>query len=226
MSETKSTDVDALHRELDTALGLTKGAEIDLAHLCLAIINRGTSEGAPALLRYLAEHWRSRESSEEIPIDPIVAEHVLSTMIECYGVVVDAMLELQLRANLGEEEFYTRIWEAINNPILPDADARAFALLWIMNDVRVPYFQLSQGLRLTNADWGVLGRKLQGSTDRVRFILAKEFEQRSESADLLLQELDTLEGVERVRVMGFLLWELRRQTDKGTTSRLLLERLR
>lgn len=118
------------------------------------------------------------------------------------------MLELLLKANPEEPDFYRDLYELTRNPIFSTFEAKSFALHWILIDKRIPYFKLPQGLRMTNDDWDRLREKLHLECALIRFILNAELQQNSERADLLLQVLDRHEGLERIRLLGIVIWEL------------------
>jgi hypothetical protein len=210
----EAVDAEALVRELDTTLALVDADKINLAYAIYVIIERARPDDRPSLLRHAAHNWDSVQSSGEYKPKPVISADELDELKSTYGKVVDGLLDMQFTRKPPEDEFYKELDALIHNPVFRTDQSRAFALYWTLIDNRTPYFQIEQGLRLSDDDFIALGRKLRTETARVRFILASKFDQRSEEADVLLRELDALEGPERVRVMAYILHNLRQRATR------------
>jgi hypothetical protein len=202
--------LESVCREVDTTLALVEANEINLAYVLYQLIEKAPPEDRPAVLKHTAENWRSAASSHEYKFSPVISDNEQKELEERYGLLVDRFLVLLLDEKPSVETFYERLYAVICNPIFETAAARVFALLWFLLDKRIPYFELQQGLRISNEDWQALSIKLRVELARIKFILASSFDQRSEQADLLLRELDHLEGPDRVRLMAVVVWELER----------------
>jgi hypothetical protein len=198
-----------LQSQVDNTLGLTAGDSANLAYALFRLLDAADEEDRPVLLRYITERWDLRSSSGEVRLPQLINSNELDDLKQSYGPIVDSSLKMMAAANPPADEFYDQLYELIHNPIFKDEKTQAFALYWLLIDNRIPYFQLEQGLRLSDDDWRRLSEKVQPEKAKLNFILAIDFEQRSEEADLILRELDRLQGPERVRLMGFLMWVLR-----------------
>lgn len=220
MNETNETATQ-LRTEVDTILALADADRINTAYALLKVIEKATPADQPDLLQHLAEHYDAADSSKEIKIESFISENDRDLLKKRYGKLVDQMLQMILDDKPDVALFYKQLCELLHNQLLRDERARAFALYWLLIDKRMPYFQLTQGLRMSSEDFTALGKKLRVEMSRIRFILASSFEQRSEEADLLLKELDAHTGSERVRLMGYILWQLRDKDKESTLARLL-----
>ena len=221
--DNESPSLESLQDEIDTARGTIDADDVNSAYLYLKIIDRAHPNEKPLLLQYLVEHAKYGASSKEIKVDPVIQRNDLDQLRKRYASLVDDLLEIILTDNPPAPEFYARLCALLDNPALADDRARAFALHWILVDKRVPYFQLDEGLRVSNEDWRALSVKLQTERAKLRFILASDFEQKSEEADLVLRVLDDFGGLEKVRLMGSLIWELR---EEVRTVKAMIEMLR
>lgn len=214
---TTLADWDEARRGIDATLGLLDASRIDVAYAVLRIIESATQELRPRLLKYTAEIWERAATSGEIKPDPIITTNELDALETKYGNVVNGLFDVILAENPTVDDFYLHLYDLIHNPVLNTEQARAFALYWLMIDRRLPYFHLEPGVRVSDDDWVALGRKIEQSKDRARFILGSSdrIERRSEEADLLLQELDALsDRLERVRLLAFILYVLRDETRR------------
>jgi len=216
-------DIEHDHKnQIDAVLGLADADDVNVAYATLRVLEDVPDATRPDVLRHLIDHWDSRSSSDEVRLPRIISSSDFDELRERYGQFVDSALQMMVRDNPSIETFYRELDALVHNPILKDEKARAFSLYWILIDRRIPYFQLEKGMRLSDEDWADLSAKLQTQRAKIRFILAGRFSQRSEEADLILRELDTLERVEQVRLLGYLLWELR-ETDRKLRDAGLLK---
>jgi hypothetical protein len=197
-------------KEVDAILALTKGNAINISYALFKTLNGVSSEEQPRLLQYIAEHFGHIESCDEIPIDVFINGDELSALKSQYSKVVDSIFEMILQSRLSVYDFYAALnSQIIHNNIFKDEKSKSFALYWILIDRRIPYFQLDQGLKTSNEEWQAISRRLNIEKQRVSFILASDFSQKSEEADLLLKEIDSKEEQERVYLLGYILFLLR-----------------
>ena len=206
-------------KEIDAILTLTKGNAINISYALLQMLESAPPEEQSELLKYVAEHFGIFESSEEIPIDVYINDNQLSTLKARYSKVVDSMFEMILASSPPVEDFYRSFNSLIiHNSVFEDDQARAFAMYWILIDRRIPYFELGQGLKISNEEWQAISKKLRLEKTKIRFILATNFTQRSEGADLLLKVIDSPQyQQERVYLFGYTL-ELARETERRAAS--------
>ena len=71
----------------------------------------------------------------------------------------------------------------------PSEASKIFAFYYIIMDSRVPYFELKQGYEMSNESYRRLRLKHATTLKRVRYILNADFNQKTERASLLLDEL-------------------------------------
>jgi len=218
---TQPDAIDQLCSEIDTTLALADADKVNISYALLKIVEKAPPDDQPRLLQHIAENFNDATSSKEIKIDAFISENEKEQLKERYGGLVDKMLEIILADRPTPADFYQELHKLLNNPLFREEKTRAFSLYWLLIDKRIPYFQLPQGIRMSDDDWGALSKKLRLPRARIRFILASKFQQRSEEADLLLRELDAYTGPEKVRLMGYVLWRLRDMEKQAELVRLL-----
>lgn len=210
-------ELDRTRREIDTAFGVLDAEPINLVATFVRMLRDCDPALRPDLVRYIMEHDARQDEAEgglgrsakEIKLDAIISDNELENLKRRLSRVVDGMFEVILDDKPEVMEVYARIWDLIENPMFRTEEEQAFAFYWVYIDRRMPYFEVGEGMRMSNADWAELGNKLRQERARIRFILATQFSSRSEEADLILRELDQHEDPERVRLMALVLWELR-----------------
>ncbi|MCW5649790.1 MAG: hypothetical protein KIS62_08600 [Ramlibacter sp.] len=206
---TSSTETrEQLAAEIDTALSLGDGTKINLSYTILKIIQRADLSDQPVLIRHAAESFENAQSSKEIQIDAFINDTERALLEKKFGKLVDQMLNLIFSDNAPEEKFYANLQALLQNPLFPDEKTRTFAFYFALIDKRLPYFQLTQGLKMSDDDWKQSHRRLSRERAKIRFILNSEFKQRSEEADLLLKEICAQKNYEdQVSLMGYILFE-------------------
>jgi hypothetical protein len=200
-TKTRESLTAELIRQIDTTLALTKGERIDVCYALYKVITQAEAKDQSALLQHTAEVFGEAESSEEIEIDGFIPVNERKQMEQRLGKMTNAMLVHLVQENLPEDTFYTRLWELINNPVFRDEKAKAFALYYVLIDRQIPYFQLPEGLKMANEDYRDSRRRLRRSCQRIGFILARDFGQRTEEADILLREIKSAKEADQVVLM-------------------------
>lgn len=147
-----------------------------------------------------------------------------------YGEIVDTLFESCLKravaSNLVEEQLYEMVWESVvNNSIFDTDETRKFALYYILIDRRVPYFRIEMGLSVDNKDYQAMIRTLDQDIQKMRFVLAFDFEQKTQEAsnllDIILKQPDYQH---QVVLLARLVTELKK--DKNSMLMELLKRIR
>lgn len=121
---------------------------------------------------------------------------------------VSGILGSALERNSSEDDFYRLLWNSItdHNPLLPEEDDVIYAIYMIWQDGRIPYFQLDEGVKMTNERFAEITRKNKDLIKKARFIVRSSLEQRTEVSALLLKILSECETEEdRVVVLAQIL---------------------
>lgn len=130
------------------------------------------------------------DSDETVPLENSPYEAQKKTLKDTYGDFVDSFIEFFTKRKGMKEDFYHDLWEAIcNDTFFPSEASKIFAFYYIIIDSRVPYFELKQGYEMSNESYRKLRLKHATTLKRVRYILNADFNQKTERASLLLDEL-------------------------------------
>lgn len=148
---------------------------------------------APEALRYFFENSELIESANSTAADGNISESTGKILKKQYAELVDALFEQQLSKNLPISVFYQKIWEIISiSPCFDDENSRIFALYYIWIDARVPYFQLDDGISMSNKEFQEYSDQMINDIQKARFILRTNlFEQRTSRASVLLELIES-----------------------------------
>jgi len=208
--------------KISTILNNGKGTNINLCYAYIVVLNSEDKEFQSDALEYLCENYDSAESCEEVEIDAIISSNEEKVLEGKFSNVADEMIKSLVNQNLSKEEFYQDLWLSINSPFFRDDRAKSLSLLRVLSDKRIPYYQIpDDGKKMNNADFKEIRLGLYEKTAKIRFLLTKEFSQKTEQADHILRVLDECSGDEKIVLMTMFIKEA-----KGKKGELgLLEKL-
>lgn len=93
--------------------------------------------------------------------------------------------------NTEVEEFYSNLWKLIKSyPDIASKKERVFMTFSVWQNPRIPYFQLPQGMKMSNDEFREIWDDIQETLTQARFVIFSRFEQRSEEASVLLDLLN------------------------------------
>ena len=128
------------------------------------------------------------DETKEISVSPY--EKQRKALKKEYGDIVDSYIELFAKRNESTTDFYHHLWSSIQNELVfPDEAAKVFAFYYVIIDRRVPYFNLKPSYNMTSEAYRKLWHAHSSELKKIRYILSIDFNQRTEEASLLLDEL-------------------------------------
>lgn len=196
------------YADLITILDEGAGSKINRAAAVYQLIEQAPEKSRADLLRTACEVWEDSEENGTITLENHIGEAELESLKKRYSKLVDGLLEGLLQSNPSESLFYQQLWDILGNSILPDEKARYFALYWVLIDARVPYFDLGEGMSMSNEHYRIVNRRIHLQRAHIRFAVKRSFEQKAQRASILLQELDSVSGEDKVVLMANLLGSL------------------
>lgn len=184
------TALETIKMEIDDIIQKSAGTRIDAACKIYNVVASASGHEAEAL-QYFYEHSEEGTFGEQNPTDAIFDVSEQFQLVSSYGKMIDGALEALLRQNMPCKEFYAKLWEYIaKDTILSGAKEKAFALFYIWIDVRIPYFELEPGLKMSNEVYQEVSGKLRALIKKARFILYAPVEQKTERASRILKLVD------------------------------------
>lgn len=197
----KQREFEQASDRLKEIISTAKGSLLDLAYYIYKVIISVPGK-EPDLLRVVFEECDQIESSEEEPLQKIFTEDEKEQYRDTYGKSVDGMLDALLKKGLSKEAFYQELWKSIqDNPMLEGEKEKAFAFFYIWIDVKVPYFELEPGLRMSNEEYKEIKKEIMEEIKRARFILSVPTKQKTERASRLVWMLENMEDERKKAVL-------------------------
>lgn len=125
----------------------------------------------------------------------ILEEETLRRLEAGSGNMIGGMLDTLVKRRLDETVFYEELWEKIieKNPMLETEQERVYALYRIIQDWRMPYYKMADGLQMSDEMFQSYKERAHDKLNRIHFLMNYGFSQRTELASLLNQVLDSSE---------------------------------
>lgn len=202
------------------------GTKLNLIFACYNIIRAAPEDEQGELVGFLAESIDELESSKEVRVDEVITEQERLELKKLYAKTIDAVFDSLIAQNEPSGVFYQRLWTAVNSPIFPDDKAQAFALYWVMIDRKIPYFQVEPGMKMANEEFKKRLSELRNDRVKIRFLLERDFSQRTEQADLILKVIQNASEMDRPVLMAYLIAIARMDQDSESQLEMLRRALR
>lgn len=192
-------EIEIAKSELSDLLDKARGERIDICAKVYELICEVDNKNQ--FLRYFLE-YDLKDSSDEYEIEmKFTASQIQKLVLSC-KTLVSGILEKLFVQNLDEEIFYCQLWDFISNESnFTNDDERICALYLVWANVRIPYFKLDDGLKMSNEDYAEYVKKLTPQIKKAIYISNSRFEQKTEAASLLIALLDELSNKEEKAII-------------------------
>lgn len=121
-----------------------------------------------------------------------------------------------INSNTSESEFYKKLWKKFNDKdLFTNSDDRTALLLSLWLDVRIPYFQLSEGCSMENDEFREYLNQLSSEIRKARFIIYKKMQQRTQRISLLMELAESI--TDKTKRIVFWTYVTSLLTQKETT---------
>lgn len=193
MEQKQFTEKDRIQLLITELLQTSSGDQTDLAYAVYELIEQ-SEHFKPELFMFFIETSEDLDTSEEKRIEKIFSEEEKYQYARDYGKIIDGTLEALLKKQYEKEKFYQELWNFIEeNPLLDTKKLKAFALFYIWVDIRLPYYVLDDGIKMSDDDYQDICQKLSEDIKKARFILHVPTEQKTERASRIVKLLESLQ---------------------------------
>lgn len=168
--------------------------DINLCVAAFQLIGKANPEDRGALLECFISEYKEKRTDESFELPNVINNELLKKYVKRYQRIVDGHLEEFINAGLKKEEFYKELVTYImEDKYLLDDGARAFAILDCCEDRRFPYedVDLSLGMRMEDREFAECIDAVSNKIRRIKYIMNANIHQKTETASLLIKELDS-----------------------------------
>lgn len=187
-------------------------ADINLCAYAFSVISEAPSNEKAKLFEEFIIGFQETPSDCKLNLKTFMEADELQRIRQRYGKMVDCYLQELIELALPEQQFYSELWEYIqNSPELTNKKLRVFALFNIVIDKRVPYIQIERKemLSMENEEFAALNQQVGDEIfNKLEYILRSKFKQKTEQASLVIKLLESLPGIKlktifMVRIIAF-----------------------
>ena len=203
MKQVKPEEIKA---QIYGAFSTCSQTDVNFAVQIIELIRAQEENIQSELLQYVCELWATVKSSKEIEVPEMISKVHYEKLKSLYGEMVDASLLSYTRKGLLEgwdrKIFYSHLWNFISKNIMwSNIEEMAFALYYIAIDSRTPYYNVGSGLKMSGDDYSSIQDEIFEEIREFRFIVALDFQQRTEEASLILNLINRMETEEQKVVL-------------------------
>ena len=168
---------------------------------------------------YFLKNADNIETLEEKDVDIFFTKSQLQRLDRQFGRLIDGIINKFVMENHSEKAFYSKLWQNlfVLDNLLDDDQSRKFALgrLWL--DVRIPYFRMEDGIKMSNEEYGNIIQKHRNCIKKIDYILNYPCEQRTETSSRINKVLAQIEDEkEKAVIMSQVIYLIEQRTIKKT----------
>lgn len=177
------------------------GRLIDIAYKANEIIMK-SGDMAPELLRYFFEEEYAATEFKKTNEVQIISDNEVDRYVKKYAVEVWSWLNSILKERPSTPKFYKSLYEYISkNKMIRNEKIRAFFLLSIWINPRIPYYKPGKGITIEEKDFLRISKKISKSRAKAKTIVFSAYSTRTEEASVLLELLGELSSQEEKSVL-------------------------
>lgn len=140
---------------------------------------------------YFCEQSYAVDSPEGTEVETYFTATQIQTLQKEFDSLLDGILNKLLSKHLDKSDFYRELWKNIESDVLFDEEEqKIYALYRIWIDGRIPYFQIGDGVKMSNEEFRKSIEAVENLIHEIAFILNCKFEQKTERSSLLIDVLN------------------------------------
>lgn len=212
---------DQYSNELNNRLDSYSGDNFDICADIMRYIVSAPEDIQEDLFVIACQKFGVASSSKSYDVAPSgISKAQQDKLEDTYGDIVNKLLETCLKRAIQNQssdiDFYKDVWKSVvSNPIFLKSDEQLFAAYYILIDRRIPYFAITEGLSMENGDFQAILAECSTDIKKIKFILAVDFDQKTQEASNLLDVIMNQDTYEKKAVLlARIVSELRREKNR------------
>lgn len=171
-------------------------------------------------LRTFLENWFEIDSDKSVSVKEYFPEDNYQECFDDINPIIDRLLTNLVEKNHPVENFYSNLWDGINNDILFDSDLEKIcAVLFVLLSPKIPYFQMGDAMRMDDDEYRSVSRDVEHWYKKAVFALNRGYEQRTEVAsqivDIFKEIVDEKQQIVYVaKLIGYSRYEIHRLEEQ------------
>lgn len=192
-------------KQLHQFVGTSKGNKYDKAAIIYRMI-KGADEPTLAF-EYFCDKACYIDSSDENEVKAHFTASQIQILKDEFDDLLDGILNKLLSKHFDKSTFYSELWKNIESDILfEEEDKKIYALYRIWCDGRIPYFQIDEGIKMSDDEFQVTLKETEELLREITFIMSCKFKQKTERSSILLRVLNSCkDDKEKAVVLAYII---------------------
>ena len=184
------------------------------------IESREPKEQASYLKAFLADYdLRDIEIQKEVNVEDYGEN---KGRYDSVAEIANRFLPNMIKANPDEDTFYIKLWQRFHSDdLFPDREDRIALLTKVWVDPRIPYYKISEGIKMENDEFERINSELSEAIKKARFIVYVGIQQRTQRASLLMDLAKEIQDPRQRSVFWSVVFSMLLQKDMVLFKRLL-----
>lgn len=131
-------------------------------------------------------------SSEQNEVKAYFTASQIQELEKEYGSLVEGILNKLVLKHLDKTVFYRELWKSVieSDLFFEKEKHKIFALFRIWSDGKIPYFQISDGMKMSDEEFTKIIKEKEELLHEIVFVMNCKFEQKTELSSILLNILE------------------------------------
>lgn len=193
-----------MNEKIERILRTYVGDNTALCYYIFNILNQSENPGSG--LKYFMEKVRTQNSDETYPLEKKFSNKELQQLDSIYSEYIDGLLVTIVNKahsskwNIGK--FYDTLWEKLSTDILFENEKiKSFVLFKMAQNPLMPYEEIGSPLSMSNKKFDKIVDRNKEVIIKIRHILSLDFDQKTEVASLILNEIQKNKSFEEQSVI-------------------------
>lgn len=181
-----------LMEQLEKFLRTARGNKFDQSAVVYKMIKE--AEEPQELLEYFLDKMCYLESSQEEEVEAFFTAAQIQVLQKEFDILLDGILNKLISKHLDKKAFYCELWKNLESDILFEKEEqKIYALYRIWIDKRIPYFQIEDGIKMSDEEFQKVTKKQNELLHEIVFVMNCSYIQKTERSGKLLGLLDKCE---------------------------------
>lgn len=173
-------------------LSHVKGRVFDVCADLYLFISQQAEEERVLLFQSACENYLKIDTDGTMPVKKSpVSKEKREQFREKYDELLEKLMDVCVKEAIESEleplEFYEIIWSSIiNNNVFQSEEEKTIVFCNVINDERIPYYKISKGVEMEDDEFHSLLHENSELINKIRYILAVDFDQKTQEASNLL----------------------------------------
>lgn len=171
-------------------MGNAKGNRFDKAAVVYKMIME--ADDSSEAFAYFLDTADYINSSEQNEVKAYFTASQIQELEKEYGSLVEGILNKLVLKHLDKTVFYRELWKSVieSDLFFEKEKHKIFALFRIWSDGKIPYFQISDGMKMSDEEFSKIIKEKEELLHEIVFVMNCKFEQKTELSSILLNILE------------------------------------